>query len=429
MTSGPADARMRWREQQRAQRLDDAETQRAALEAQAGAARAWVERARMAPTVSSLSWEGIEFDVLNLERAQRLLERIRDTDNAAAYALMDEAAQARFPLETEREWVFLAANAPVRAATLDLPDALPDHPQLRVAGWIFRAGLQARRVSVGNAACLHDEALHREAGAPCLIVDGSAEFELLMLPAGEHAFTSGLAVDTLLARHYLCRILVRGRLDAACLIAAGGDVCLTEAPRIELLATDDANPDRARIMSRHGRSYRFHPPTHALDELVTPAWLRRDARGHARLALDLTGLDEAWGLLRARAQIDAVYAGFADELARALEDLAAQLRSAGPARLSAGLGNGPSDQAVYEESAAGARQLVRQIGHSVDVRVSAVQPGPGAPISLRLEPLTAPVRERHVRLAKPDDDDAEALSMKRALRAAIERLRRQYPLA
>ncbi len=130
----PTDARMRWREQQRAQRLDDAETQRAALEAQAGAARAWAEHARMAPTVARLSWAGVEFDVLNLERAQRLLERIRDTDNAAAYGLMDEAAQARFPLDAESEWVFLVANAPVRAATLHLPDALPDHPGLRVAG-------------------------------------------------------------------------------------------------------------------------------------------------------------------------------------------------------------------------------------------------------------------------------------------------------
>lgn len=426
---GPTDARTRWREQQRAQRLDDAVTQRDALEAQAGAARAWASHARMAPTVARLSWQGIEFDVLNLERAQRLLEHIRDTDSAAAYALMDEAAHARFPLEAAREWVFLAVKAPVCTATLDLPDTLPDHPQLRVAGWIFRAGLQARRVSVGDAGGLHDEVLHGEAGGPWLIVDGPAEFELLMLPAGEHAFSSGLAVDTLLARHYLCRILVRGRLDAACLIAAGGDVCLTEAPRIGLLATDDASPDRARIMSRHDRDYRFHPPTHMLEELVGPAWLRRDARGHARLALNLTGLDDAHGLLRTRAEIDAVYAGFADELAQALEDLALRLRGAGPARLSAGFGNGPSDQAIYEESATGARELERQIGHSVDVRVSAVQPAPGAPISLRLEPLTAPVRERHVRLAKPDDDDVEALSIKRALRAAIARLRRRYPLA
>ena len=282
---------------------------------------------------------------------------------------------------------------------------------------------------MGDAALLHDEALHNEAGGPWLIVDGPSELELLMLPAGEHAFTAGLTVDTLLARHYRCRILVRGRLEAACLIAAGGDVCLTEAPRIELLATDDASPDRARIMSRHGRSYRFHPPTHLLDELVTAAWLRRDARGHARLALDLTGLDGAQGLLRSRAEIDAVYEGFAGELAQAFDDLAARLRGAGPARLSAGFGHGPSDQASYEENAAGARELARQIGHSVDVRVRAMQPGPGAPISLQMEPLTAPVRERHVRLAKPDDDDAEARSMKRALRAALERLRRQYPLA
>ncbi len=425
----PTDARMRWREQQRALRLDDAETQRAALEAQADAARAWAEHARRAPTVARLSWQGVEFDVLNLERAQRLLGSIRDTDNAAAYVLMDEAAQARYPVEAAREWVFLVAHAPIRAATLDLPNTLPDHPQLRVAGWIFRAGMHARRVSVGDAAQLHDEAPHRESGGPWLIVDGPSELELLMLPAGEHAFTSGLAVGTLLARDYRCRILVRGRLEVACLLAAGGDVCLTEAPRIELLATDDASPDRARVMSRHGRSYRFHPPTHLLDELVAPAWLRRDARGHARLALDLTGPDDAQGLLRSRAEIDAVYAGFADELAQALEDLAARLRSAGPARLSAGFGNGPSDQASYEESAAGARELVRQIGHSVDLRVSAVQPEPGAPISLRLEALTAPVRERHVRLAKPDDDDSEALSIKRALRAALERLRWQYPLA
>lgn len=425
----PTDARKQWREQQRAQRLDDAETQRAALEAQADAARAWTDHARRAPTVARVSWAGVEFEVLNLEQARRLLARIRDTDNAAAYALMDEAAQARFPLDDTRQWVFLAANGPVRAATLDLPDSLPDHPRLRVAGWIFRAGLQARRVSVGDAAQLHDEASHDEAGGPWLIVDGPCDLALLMLPAGEHAFTSGLAVHTLLARDYRCRILVRGRLDAACLIAAGGDVCLTEAPRIDLLATDDANPDRARIMSRHGRSYRFHPPTHLLDELVTPARLRRDARGHARLALDLTGLEDAQGLLRPRAEIDAVYAGFADELAQALEDLAARLRGAGPARLSARFGGGPADEASYEERAGAARELVRQIAHSVDVRVSATQPAPGAPVSLRLEALTAPVRERHVREATPADDDAEALAIKRALRAAIERLRRQYPSA
>lgn len=49
--SSPTDARRRWREQQRAQRLDDADTQRAALEAQADAAAAGLVYVDSSPDV------------------------------------------------------------------------------------------------------------------------------------------------------------------------------------------------------------------------------------------------------------------------------------------------------------------------------------------------------------------------------------------
>jgi len=60
------------------------------------------------------------------------------------------------------------------------------------------------------------------------------------------------------------------------------------------------------------------------------------------------------------------------------------------------------------------------------VRISATQPGAGGALALRLESLSAPVRDRPVRDARPDDDDPEARMIKLALRDAIARLLAHY---
>ncbi|GEM_PF-1137319 len=439
--AGGGDPRKRWREQQRGQRLEQADDQRAAFDAQAARQRAWAERARQPPALARVAWQGLTLRVVNLAQAQTLLSRIRDTDNAAYYALLDEAAAAQLPDIAGQQWVFLVADAPVTATTLDLPTQLPDHPALRVAGWVFTAGLDADVLRVGNAA--NPDLANGESEAniepdtgpdtgpdtrsgTMVVALGPARAGLLMLPAGRHAFTEGLDATTLLCRHYRCQVLVRGALRADCLIAAGGDVYCTEAPRIALLATDDADRNRSRVMSRPGRSYRFHPPTHALEDIVAPPWLRRDARGHARLAPRLADLADAQVLLRPRKAINGVYDGFTAELEQAMQTLSALLRTAGPAQLSVRFGPSPSNHARYSENAAGARELVRQIDHSEYVRISATQPSAGGAIALRAEQLSAPVRDRPVRDARPEDDDPEARMIKLALRDAISRLLAHY---
>ena len=95
--AGGGDPRKRWREQQRAQRLEQADDQRAAFDAQAARQRAWAERARQPPALARVGWQGLTLRVVNLAQAQTLLSRIRDTDNAAYYALLDEAAAALLP--------------------------------------------------------------------------------------------------------------------------------------------------------------------------------------------------------------------------------------------------------------------------------------------------------------------------------------------
>jgi hypothetical protein len=434
--AGGGDPRKRWREQQRAQRLEQADDQRAAFEAQAARQRAWAERARQPAALARVAWQGLTLRVVNLAQAQTLLSRIRDTDNGVYYTLLDEAAAALLPDIAGQQWVFLVADAPVTATTLDLPAQLPDHPALRVAGWVFTAGLDADVLRVGNAAN-PDLASESEANTgpdtgpdtrsgTMVVALGPARAGLLMLPAGRHAFTEGLDATTLLCRHYRCQVLVRGALRADCLIAAGGDVYCTEAPHIGLLATDDVDRNRSRVMSRPGRSYRFHPPTHALEDIVAPPWLRRDARGHARLAPRLGGLADAQALLRPRKEIEGVYEGFTAELEHAMQTLSALLRTAGPAQLSVRFGPSPSNHARYCENAAGVRELVRQIDHSEYVRISATQPGAGGAIALRAEHLSAPVRDRLVRDARPEDDDLEACMIKLALRDAIARLLAHY---
>lgn len=427
--SGGGDPRKRWREQQRAQRLVEAEDQRAAFDAQAARQLAWAERARQPPALARVAWQGITLRVLNLAQAQSLLGRIRGTDNAAYYALLSEAAAAQLPDSAGQQWVFLVADAPVAARALDLPAQLPDHPAVRVAGWVFTAGLDADVVRVGNAAEPDMASGESEAGTESgtiLVALGRARAGLLMLPAGRHAFTEGLEATALLCRDYRCQVLVRGALRADCVIAAGGDVYCTETPPIRLLATDDADRNRSRIMSRPGRSYRFHPPTHAIEDIVAPRWLRRDARGHARLATCLADLADVQSLLRPGKEIDGVYDGFAADLEQAMETLSALLRTAGPAQLSVRFGPSPSNHAGYSENAAGARELVRQIDHSEYVRISATQPGAGGALALRVESLSAPVRDRPVRDARPDDDDPEARMIKLALRDAIARLLAHY---
>jgi len=430
---GGGDPRKRWREQQRARRLEQVDDQRAAFDAQAARRLAWAERARQPPALARVAWQGLTLRVLNLEQAQTLLGRIRDTDNTAYYALLDEAVAGQLPDIAGQQWVFLVADAPVMATALDLPVQLPDHPALRVAGWVFTTGLDADVVRVGNAANPDMASGESEAdtgsdsGSGTIVVAlGPARAGLLMLPAGRHAFTEGLDATTLLCRHYRCQVLVRGALRADCLIAAGGDVYCTEAPHIGLLATDDADRNRSRVMSRPGRSYRFHPPTHALEDIVAPPWLRRDARGHARLAPRLAGLADAQALLRPRKEIEGVYEGFTAELEHAMQTLSALLRTAGPAQLSVRFGPSPSNHARYCENAAGVRELVRQIDHSEYVRISATQPGAGGAIALRAEHLSAPVRDRLVRDARPEDDDPEARMIKLALRDAIARLLAHY---
>lgn len=429
--SEPADGdpRKRWREQQRAQRLEQADDQRAALDARAAEQQAWTERARQTPAQARVAWQGLTLRVLNLAQAQTLLGRIRDTDNGAYYALLDEAAAARLPITGDGQWVVLVADEPVAATALALPAQLPDHPALQIAGWVFAAGLDADAVRVAEAADRDSEpgasGADPEVG-PMLVALGPARIGLLMLPAGRHAFTEGLDAKALLCRHYRCQVLVRGALRADCLIAAGNDVYCTESPQVGLLATDDADPDRSRVMSRHGRSYRFHPPTHAISDVVAPRWLRRDARGAARLATCLADLADAQALLRPREEIDGAYDGFPGEIEDAMERLSVLLRTAGPAQLSVRFGPSASNHALYSETATGARELVRQIAHSEYVRISATQPGAGGAIALRVAHLSAPVRERPVRDARPEDDDAEARMIKRALRHAITGLLAHY---
>nr|WP_255469129.1 hypothetical protein [Achromobacter sp. UMC46] len=416
--------------------MEQAGEQRAALDTQAAGQQAWTERARLAPAVASVAWQGLTLRVLNLAHAQALLGRIRDTDNGAYYALLDEDAAARLPGTEGQQWVFLVADDPVRAKALALPAQLPGHPELRVAGWVFTAGLAADTLRVGVAADRHtsDTGTNGETGAleadpesgTMLAVLGPARIGLLMLPAGRHAFTEGLDATAMLCRHYRCQVLVRGGLRAGCVIAAGNDVYCTDAPHVDLLATDDADPNRSRVMSRHGRSYRFHPPTHGIEDIVAPRWLRRDARGAARLAPHLADLADAQALLRPRGEVDGAYSGYPGELERAMDRLSALLRTAGPAQLSVRLGPGSANHARYSESPEGARELVRQIDHSEYVSISATQPVAGGTIALRVAHLTAPVRERHVRDARPENDDAEARMIKRALRDAIARLLAHY---
>ncbi|MNV84420.1 hypothetical protein D3C71_1782920 [compost metagenome] len=109
-----------------------------------------------------------------------------------------------------------------------------------------------------------------------------------------------------------------------------------------------------------------------------------------------------------------------------MERLSVLLRTAGPAQLSVRFGPSASNHAQYSETATGARELVRQIAHSEYVRISATQPGAGGAIALRVAHLSAPVRERPVRDARPEDDDAEARMIKRALRHAITGLLAHY---
>lgn len=412
MNKPEADPRKRWREQQRAQRLEQADEQQAALLVQANARQAWDERARQAPVVGHVTWHGQTYRVLNLADAQVLLGRIRDTDKAPYYHLLDDAAMALRPVSDGKQWGVLVADAPVTALALELPAQLPDHPSLQIAAWVFAAGLNADVVRVEDGVML--------------AVLGPARAGLIVLSAGQHVFTEGLNVSALLCRHYRCQVLVRGALLADCLIGAGNDVACTDPPLINLLATDDADRNRSRIMTRHGRSYRFYPPTHALEAIVAPRWLRRDARGSARLVEHLDELSDAQMLLRPRDAIDAVYDGFAVELEQAMEMLSAVLRHAGPAQLSARFGPSPSNHAQYSETAEGGRELVRQIDHSETVRVSATQPRAGGPAALQVMHLSAPVRDRHVRDARPDDDDPEACMIKLALRDAVARLLAHY---
>lgn len=412
MNKPETDPRKRWREQQRSQRLEQADEQQAALLVQANALQAWNARARQAPVVDHVTWQGQTYRVLNLADAQSLLGRVRDTDKAPYYHLLDEAAMALRPVSDDKQWVVLVADATVTALALELSAQLPDHPSLQIAGWVCTAGLNAEVVRVEDGVMF--------------AVLGPARAGLMVLSAGQHAFTEGLNVSALLCRHYRCQVLVRGALHADCLIGAGNDVACTDPPLINLLATDDADRHRSRIMTRQGRSYRFYPPTHALESIVAPRWLRRDARGSARLVERLDELSDAQTLLRPRDAIDAVYDGFAAELEQAMETLSAVLRHAGPAQLSARFGPSPSNHAQYSETAEGGRELVRQIDHSEMVRVSARQPRAGGPAALQVMHLSAPVRDRHVRNAQPDDDDPEACMIKLALRDAVARLLAHY---
>lgn len=408
-------ARDHWREQHLAQRQQQQAEAAAAQTAQAHAAERRLAQGRRTPPIDSIEWAGQRWRVINRAEANTLLASIRDTDRARYLDI--DAETGFFPAMDDETVhpVFLLADEPVRLSRAHLTAKLPGHAELHIDGLICRQGLTAIQFSTTA----------KEEG-PGLYVLGPARIDKLVLAAGRHACTGGLQARVVVCSDYRSALLLHGKVQIETLIGAGNDVYCLQAPDIAQHATQPPREDR--VMTRENGNYRFFTPTHLLHELLIPALLRDDERG--RRVLDparLLTYAAAW----TRDDIGQVYSGFAGQLEQAFQQLPLLLQASGQAQLRAG--SSAVDFAsfmVVTEPLDGAEQpchqLLRQIGHSEYVQLRALQSVNGGPLQLHIEHLTSPRKTRHSRWAQLDAQDAEALSIKRGLLDAIERLSRHY---
>jgi hypothetical protein len=423
------DEKTRYKEQARSDRIKRREE---AEEAQASHERArqrHEEREKRQPPVKTIEWLGARMQVLNPPEARKMLRRVKGPDDNIYYRDL-----VLFPdtLRGEEHAVFLLAKEPLAVETLALTRRLEGHPQLRIDGLICAAGLQARQVLVGDITRtwgqLHD-APEGDA-APVLAAFGPACADLVVLAAGSHAFTAGLDCDALIATDFhASAVLVRGPSRINCLVETGGDVFFPEElPRIDFHVAN-RDTDMGRVLFCQGGSHRWSTRTHRLEDIVRPEWLIHETAGPVRLMIDrVLALPRAAALLRPAGEIARIYADFPARLTQAMEEFATLLESG--VRVSGVVGHGRAEFSLVTETIAGepmrCRQLLRRIAKTSAVLARALQRLDDGRLWLHITHETSPRRERHVRWAELDEDDAEARTIKRALLDGMNGLRASY---
>jgi len=429
-------ARELWREQQRAKRLQDNDEAKQALIGQQHADLLRRTRANRPPPVSSVTWQGVTWTVLNLAEAQARLAQIRHRREHSDFHLIDQSWDFPDPEDAATHAVFLMAEEPVVVSQLTLMRTLPGHANLRIHGWICGKGLEADHLNfslTGGAAADEDEHVQHRS---CLVVDGPARLGLAVLPAGRHAFTGEVHCRTLACAHYSCNVVLAQRARIDCLINAGAGIFCHIPPQIRLHVADDVDPDRSSVTVKSHRGYRVLTPTHRISEVVAPEWLRMVEDHGPWLRHDR--LDHNLGpkkLLRSEEQIARAYAGFPAMLADAFEQFSHYLQQTGMKGLQAGGSSQFSTHARYhevEEMVDGTlmkvRVLVRHLEHSGSVRLRAIQRVDTAELRLALEDID---HAGHVlQRAEPRmcDETPEAHMVKHGLAEAIRLLRARYKI-
>lgn len=428
-------ARELWQEQQRAKRLQEGNEEKQALLRQHHAERLRWTRANRPPPVSSVTWQGVTWTVLNLAEAQARLARIRHRREHSDFHLIDQSWSFPDPRDAATHAVFLVAEEPVVVTQLTLMRMLPGHANLRIHGWICGKGLEADHLSfslTGGAAADEEEHVQHRS---CLVVDGPAQLGLAVLPGGRHAFAGEVNCRTLACADCSCSVVLTQRARIDCLINAGAGIFCHIPPQIRLHVADDVNTDRSSVTVQWHRGYRVLTPTHRISEVVAPEWLRMIEDHGPWLRYDR--LDHTLGrekLLRSEEQIARAYAGFPAMLADALEQFSNYLQQTGMKRLQAG-GSQFSTHARYhevEEKVDGTlvtlRVLVRHLEHSGSVQLRAIQRVDTAELRLALEDIDHAGNVLQRPKPRMCDETPAAHMVKHGLAEAVRLLRARYKM-
>lgn len=429
-------ARELLQEQQRAKRLQEGNEQKQARLRQRHAECLRWTRANRPPPVSTVSWQGVTWTVLNLAQAQARLARIRHRREHSDFHLIDQSWNFPDPKDAGTHAVFLVAEEPVVVTQLTLMRALPGHANLRIHGWICGKGLEADHVSfslTGVAAADEDEHVQDRS---CLVVDGPARLGLAVLPAGRHAFTGEVHCRTLACADCSCSVVLTQRAHIDCLINAGAGIFCQIPPEIRLHVADDVNPDRSSVMVQWHRGYRVLKPTHRISEVVAPEWLRVTKDHGPWLMHDrLDHTMDQEKLLRSEEQIARAYAGFPAMLADALEQFSHYLQQTGMKQLQAGGSSQFSTHARYhevEEKVDGTlvtlRVLVRHLDRSDAVQIRAIQRVDTAELRLALEDIDYAGHGLQRPEPRMCDETPAAHMVKHGLSDAIRLLRTRYKM-
>ncbi|MCD9007542.1 hypothetical protein LDO31_15105 [Luteimonas sp. XNQY3] len=246
----------------------------------------------------------------------------------------------------------------------------------------------------------------------------------------QHYLGGGLDCELLAVYPYFCNLHVFGPARIRGLVSGGGNILFAQPPEIACHATSGYH--RSRVIFPHEARYIFMPPTHRLSQVLeAPFFGPGNYFPYANHAPAIQGDWRAAAargepILKPAADIARAYADFPAQLRAAFDYLFAKPHPAGPRPRYGDYTGCEITEELIDGQQVRCRQIVRQLNHTEEVLLRAVQRLDSGDISLHLEHLTSPKRSRYLRTGTVDDDSPDMCIVKHGILDAIARLEKRY---